>query len=310
MKKQQLIITKGLPASGKSTWARQKVKESNGTLKRINKDDIRAMVEDSKWSPEREKYTVAARDAMVRAALYMGKSVVVDDTNLVQKHEDALRKIAQEFNIADVEVIVEDSFLSVPFETCLERNRKRTGKARVPHNSMLRMAEQIGIDVSNYEGEVDTKNAKVDARRKTVEYNKDLPDAIISDLDGTLSLMWGNRTAYEATKCDTDLVNEPVASIVRDYADMGVRIILFSGRTDDGIEQTKSWLAEHNIPYDELHMRKYGDFQKDGTLKEDFYNTFVKDKYNVRFVLDDRDQVVEKWRELGLLCNQVFYGNF
>ena len=53
MKKQQLIITKGLPASGKSTWARQKVKESNGTLKRINKDDIRAMVEDSKWSPER-----------------------------------------------------------------------------------------------------------------------------------------------------------------------------------------------------------------------------------------------------------------
>lgn len=308
MKKQILLITKGLPASGKSTWAKQQVKEANGKLKRINKDDIRAMVEESKWTKEREKYTIAARDAMIRAALSMGKSVVIDDTNLVQKHEDTLRTIAAEFN--DVTVVVEDSFLSVPFETCLERNRKRTGNARVPHEAMLRMAKQVGLDVSEYEGEVDTKNMKVDARRKTVEYNEDLPDCIISDLDGTLSLMWGNRTAFEATKCDTDLLNEPVARIVRDYAAMGTHIVLFSGRTDDGIEQTKSWLAEHNVPYDELHMRKFGDFQNDGTLKEDFYNTYIKDKYNVRFVLDDRDRVVEKWRELGLLCNQVYPGNF
>jgi hypothetical protein len=40
------------------------------------------------------------------------------------------------------------------------------------------------------------------------------------------------------------------------------------------------------------------------------YDTFVKDNYKVLLVLDDRDQVVRMWRELGLTCFQVDYGDF
>ena len=46
-------------------------------------------------------------------------------------------------------------------------------------------------------------------------------------------------------------------------------------------------------------------------VKIDMYNQFVKDKFDVEFVLDDRNQVVDMWRkELNLKCFQVNYGDF
>lgn len=38
-------MLKGLPASGKSTYAKELVLKSPGKYKRINKDDLRAMVD-------------------------------------------------------------------------------------------------------------------------------------------------------------------------------------------------------------------------------------------------------------------------
>lgn len=36
----KVIMTKGLPASGKSTWAKQLIEENPNVYKRINKDDL------------------------------------------------------------------------------------------------------------------------------------------------------------------------------------------------------------------------------------------------------------------------------
>lgn len=36
----------------------------------------------------------------------------------------------------------------------------------------------------------------------------------------------------------------------------------------------------------------------------------IKDKYNVLGIFDDRQQVVDMWRSLGLKCFQVEPGNF
>jgi predicted kinase len=309
MKKQKqlkIIMTKGLPASGKSTWAKLKVSESNGQIKRINKDDIRAMVDDSKWSKEREKYTVAARDALVNTAIKMGKSVIVDDTNLVAKHEQSLKAIASRYPNVDVEVV--DHFLDIPVEECIKRDAARTGKKRVGKDIIIRMANMAGLKTSHLP--CSNRAPSIDARRKTLAYDTNLPDCIICDLDGTLSLMWGNRSAYEAEKCGGDLLNDPVARIVKDYHAMGHTVILFSGRSDAGKTQTENWLHVHGIPYDELRMRKDRDFRKDSIVKEEMYDAVIKDKYNTLFVLDDRNMMVDKWREMGLLCLQVYYGDF
>jgi hypothetical protein len=77
------------------------------------------------------------------------------------------------------------------------------------------------------------------------------------------------------------------------------------------MKKTKAWLAVNEIPYDALYMRKANDYRKDAIIKLELYEAYVKDKYDILMVLDDRDQVVRMWREeLGLPCFQVDYGNF
>ncbi len=60
----------------------------------------------------------------------------------------------------------------------------------------------------------------------------------------------------------------------------------------------------------QLFMRPTGDQRNDGIMKEIMFNEHIRGKYNVRFILDDRDRVVSKWREMGLTAFQVAPGNF
>jgi len=78
----------------------------------------------------------------------------------------------------------------------------------------------------------------------------------------------------------------------------------------EAISQTMDWLIENEVDFDELHMRNPGDQRKDSVVKREMFDEFIKDKYNVLFVVDDRDQVVEMWRSMGLTCLQVNYGDF
>lgn len=83
---QKIILTCGLPASGKSTWAKEQVGVKDSTWKRINKDDLRTMINGGVWSKGNETAVVAARDAMIRTFLSQGYSVIVDDTNVQDVH--------------------------------------------------------------------------------------------------------------------------------------------------------------------------------------------------------------------------------
>lgn len=138
--------------------------------------------------------------------------------------------------------------------------------------------------------------------------------AIICDLDGTLALI-DHRDPYDASKCEEDALNNPIGNIIEVYTHQrlyDIAIIFVSGREDKYKPQTERWLKKHNITsYDGLFMRKTGDFRKDTVIKKEIYTKHIEGKYDVLFVLDDRDQVVEMWRrELGLTCLQVAYGNF
>lgn len=135
--------------------------------------------------------------------------------------------------------------------------------------------------------------------------------AIICDIDGTLADMGTRRSPFDFEKVDQDEVKHATAEAVRVFKNAGYFIILFSGRDDSSTAKTKAWLQTNNIPFDVLYMRKTGDRRKDSIVKKELYQTYVKNKYDVLLVLDDRDQVVKMWREeLGLICFQVDYGNF
>jgi predicted kinase len=276
-----VTLTKGLPASGKSTWTKSMVDKFPNTYKRVNKDDLRAMLDNSKHSKDNEKFVLQIRDALILNALDNGKHVIVDDTNLAPKHETHIRQLVK----GKAEVIIKD-FTDVPIETCIERDLKRT--ASVGEKVIRGMYKQFLMKQEKY------------------TENKKLPKAIIVDIDGTLAKM-KDRSPFDWKRVKEDSCNEIIKDIVNAYKN---NVFIFSGRDGSCRTETIEWLSDHGICYKELFMRPAGNNEKDNIIKQRLFEQHMRGKYYVEYILDDRNQVVEMWRSLGLVCLQVAEGDF
>jgi len=146
-------------------------------------------------------------------------------------------------------------------------------------------------------------------KAEIVEQDEKLPPAIICDLDGTLALLNG-RNPYDASKCEEDLLNKPVAEVIKKFLKSGIKVLFVSGRSFDYYYQTKYWLNKNKMPIDPLWMRKIGDNRKDAIIKREIYDEHIAGRFHILFVLDDREQMVEMWRLIGLTCFQVASGEF
>lgn len=281
-----LFFLKGLPGSGKTTWAMERLKSNEGNVKRVNKDDLRAMVDGGKYSKKNESMVLTMRDNMVITYLDSGYDVIVDDTNLHPKHQIRMEEIATAKG-ASFQVVVFDCGL----EECIRRDSLREKK--------------VGEKVIR-----DMHKRYFTTKKPEDKQNEFLPHAIICDLDGTLALLNG-RNPYDASTAAMDLLNKPIADIVKRYQ-FDCHIILVSGRKSIYKGQTTVFLAKHDLITEKtkLYMRGADDNRKDAIVKKEIYDRYIKDKYYVKFVLDDRDQVVEMWRKEGLTCLQVAEGNF
>ena len=139
--------------------------------------------------------------------------------------------------------------------------------------------------------------------------------AIMCDLDGTLALKHEGRTWFDASTCDRDEINIPVLEVISAFYPTH-HIIFCSGREDKDREPTLKFINKCFPTLIENHdfllfMRETNDFRKDSIVKHEIYHRYIKDKYEILFVLDDRSQVVNMWRDaLGLVCFQVAEGNF
>lgn len=275
----KLCMLRGLPASGKSTYAKELVKQG---WKRVNKDDLRAMLDDGKWSQHNESIVKDVEKNLVFRFLRDGFNVVVDDTNFAY---ETLWKTVADTCGAEFEV---KHFDTSPSE-CVERDAKRGDKSVGP-KVIWQMYRQY-------------------CAPKKVPRVHTLPTAFMFDIDGTLALM-GKRSPYDWDKVDLDELNEDVADTLACLSMAGHKIIIMSGRDSVCRDKTEAWLKKHNIRYDALYMRPEGDMRKDSIIKRELYNNHVKGFYNVLGVFDDRNQVVELWRSLGLTCFQVAEGNF
>ena len=147
--------------------------------------------------------------------------------------------------------------------------------------------------------------------------------AIICDIDGTLSLKHDGRTWYDASTSDLDKPNKPVLALLRLIqeanwhglnSEQDCQIIFVSGRQEKDREPTEKFLKKHMLHGYPLFMRETGDSKPDTIVKMNIYKENIKGKYDILFVLDDRNSekypVVGMWRILGLACFQVAEGNF
>jgi hypothetical protein len=143
-----------------------------------------------------------------------------------------------------------------------------------------------------------------------IEYNPQLPDCYIFDIDGTLAIRT-NRGPFDWKRVGEDRVNIPVAfTFINLKISMSVQMFIFSGRDSVCRPETEKWLKDCKIHHNGLFMRPQGDISRDSIVKEIMYEENIKGKYNVLGIFDDRNQVVDMWRSLGLPCYQVAEGDF
>ncbi len=287
MNKLVVVLTKGLPGSGKSFWAKQQA-----GYKRISNDDLREMLDGGVWNPKHERFMLRTRDALIMQALAEGHNIIVDATHLNPKHEAHIRELVK--NLAEVTI---QDFCDVPLKTCIERDLKR----------LHSVGYKVIMDM--YDRYLKPEPPLI----PSIEYDINLPDCIICDLDGTIALNnW--RSPYDASECEKDPVNQPIVSILRAYCNWlkNIQLIFVSGRDGKYQSQTMKWLQNSvfpDFPYFNkswlLYMRAPGDVRKDYVIKQEIYRQYIAGQYNVKFVLDDRLQTCRMWHSLGLSLLRV-----
>ncbi|MFE0645535.1 AAA family ATPase [Streptomyces sp. NPDC058877] len=305
-------VMTGLPASGKTTAARALQAAAEGRVRRVNLDDLRAMLDlpatdrSPGAAPARshrhEQTVLDVQDAAVRAAVAGGFDVVVDNTHLTPHIPKRLKAA-----VADLAAFVVHDFTDVPVDECVRRDATRD---RPVGEEAIRMlaATHAKATRGGWRLTADWMND-----RPAVEpYVPDpaLPAAVMCDIDGTLALR-ADRGPYDFGRCDRDLLNGSVRDALRAFrSSERDRIVLLSGRSEDHRALTEEWLARHEVPYDELWMRASGDGRSDDLVKAELFDAHVRHRYAVRVSLDDRDRVVALWRRMGLPTWQVNYGAF
>lgn len=299
-------VMSGLPASGKSTVARKLVAGSDGTMRRVNLDDLRVMmagpVQGRVWSSESEQMVLDVLEGAVRAAVSAGFDVVVDNTHLTPRIPKRIKAAA-----AGLATFVVHDLTDVPVEECIRRDAVR-GEAMVGE-AVIRMLAANHAKATRSGWRLTDEWMNDETPVAAYEADEGLPSAVMCDIDGTLALMHG-RGPYDFAKCGQDLLNVSVRRALEAFTAQGDMIVLLSGRGEEYRPQTEAWLAEHAVPYQELWMRPAGDVRRDDIVKAELFDQHVRARFHVRVSLDDRDRVVALWRRMGLPTWQVNYGNF
>src|SRR4051794_29747677 len=131
----RLLITRGLPGSGKTTFART----LQPRVTRVSRDDLRLMLHGrimlTDWA---DAQVTAIQRGMVETLLRRGADVIVDDTNLRGRSVREWAKVAERCGAA-FEV---HDFTDVPLDECIRRDAERPEAVRVGADAIRRMYDR------------------------------------------------------------------------------------------------------------------------------------------------------------------------
>jgi len=303
---QTLMLTRGLPGSGKSSFARKILEHSANDVVRLERDLLRDMLFNTRVPDgEREEVITKVQFSMAEAAASAGKSIIVSDMNLKAEYVRNWAKFAAKHNMK-----FETIEFDVPVDVCIARDAGRKGPEFLGEDIIRSIAKRFlkkdkiqPVDVS--------KELEASWNIVPVEQDSNLPSAVLVDIDGTLAKM-ADRSPYDWHRVGEDSPVQAVIDAVSAAYQAGSHIVVMSGRDGSCESITRDWLVTNlrKVSDFDLFMRAEGDNRKDDLVKYELFSNHIRGKYNVQYVLDDRDQVVKMWRALGLACFQVNYGAF
>lgn len=292
-KQQRVILTVGASGSGKTTWTNNFIlsqKDKNNWID-INRDKLRDLYSHPnkyKFSKVNENTITTIQRELIKESLKLGKSIIISDTNLNKNHRINLLAFLSELGYKGK---VEFEYFYLPIQTLLDNNLNRTDSR--PLEVIYRMSKQMREEMG----------------KPIYKANKELPKAIIFDIDGTLAHNKGHRGPFEYDKSIDDEVDGFLVEQLRFNYYTGINIIILTGRESDKDSNKSSvtveWLNKHGIPFDEIYCRAHKDHRNDAIVKEELFFDNIADRFNVQCVFDDREQVVNMWRDIDVTCYQV-----
>jgi len=151
----------------------------------------------------------------------------------------------------------------------------------------------------------------------------------ICDVDGTLMNVEKRASYAKKHKKDTDRImdwdifldptvmleydtpNRDVVGVIKALSSVNQdNIIITSARNERHRDVTMKQLELAGVSYEAMYLRDDGDMRPDDIVKAELLGKIITDGYNPTVAFDDRNQVVKKWRELGIHCYQVRTGDF
>ncbi|MEC4833784.1 AAA family ATPase [Mycobacteroides chelonae] len=297
---------RGYVASGKSSRAREIADETGALV--VNRDLLRLQLLGTYWTGDQddEWRVTVAEEAQVLALMKAGVPVVVDATHLRPTY---LRKWARWATRYGWDFAVED--VKTPMDVCLERLRRRNVESDrfIEASVLFNQAKRYPID----------RWPVVEKREfnpTPVERDNALQKAVIVDIDGTLAEKC-DRSPYDYTRVGEDRLYWDVAWLVDLLAQDDYYVLVVSGRDDACRIDTLNWLDDAGIPYSHLFMRdteldidEFGGKLPDFEVKYRIFDEVIRGRWVVHYVIDDRRQVIDMWRGIGLRVLDVAGNEF
>jgi predicted kinase len=305
-----VIAIRGIPGSGKSTLAREIIAaDEECRTVRINNDDILAMLYGVSWrrQPGIADMLKLTRESLLKAYLkddYVD-TVIIDNTNLATRTVSDLQRITTRMG---AKFVVNDSLLNVSVDVCIERDALR----EVPVGAeVIRTMAKDASKLKPWK----YPEYEIPEITRYKNFTVALPHVYIFDIDGTIALNTSHRDIYDETRVLQDTSNIAVVEIYLALSRIQNRKIIFmTGRHETCRNDTMRWLklnVDKDITHEQLFMRPSGDSRPDYIVKHELFQQHIAGVYNVVCCFDDRDQVVDLWRnKLGLPTLQVADGDF
>lgn len=310
----KLLILQGPPASGKSTWANEYIKdlearEDQLTYKIVSRDEIRHSF--GEYNMDHEKEVTTIEYEQMEDSMLFGINIIINDaTNLNPKTTKKLEALAEQYGYN-----VEYKTFYIPYKEAVKRDQNPDRKHNVGQKIIKRFYRNY------FQKQLDEES------KQTIDYlrigiDNSLPHAVICDIDGTVAWMQG-RSPYDRTAVSTDKADFRMFQLLQILMDANIQILFVSGRegTDQCRKDTEDWLKQNlqnyhvsklDGEYDKfiLFMRKQKDYRPDEVIKKEIFENQIKDNFDIIAVFDDRNKVVNMWRDIGMLCCQVNDGDF
>lgn len=313
----KLIITRGPDTLDKRVFVESKTK-NEGYVAIYDRDVSRE-----------QKFVETLNELEEMIGNDVGK-IIIHGENLFTKPTRTLAEKAMDygykFSFADFPVIKSDGGLSLDsssgrfpvdyydaYSSVLDKEYLDHLLSRFPYESWV--TEEI------VRGKYLSRSTPIDRERyRPYSNDRSLPPAILVDIDGTV-----------AKNPIIDVANEPVPqrefsdyteNIMKDtpiqqvidnvnfYHDNSVRLIFITGRDEISYDFNVKWFEKHGVKWDEMYCRGHHDYRNDWQVKDDFIRDHVEGKYHIMAVFDDRQQVVDHLRDMGLTVFQVAPGDF